>query len=151
MKHMVLYSQSSTNIMMDPLDSFSSNLHPLGHHPLWVYLRDLLRWQWVLLSDWPGGLSLLPRTRCCHGSGWGCAAVFASSICLGCQLGGKMLWFHSFSHQGVASILLPLLCLHTGTHQHDTRLEFTDTELDSRKRIVALGWTCFINLKAKRC
>lgn len=92
---MVLYpdpkrkKKTSMSGMMDLLDSFSNNLHPLDYHPLWVYLGDLLRWHCSLLSDWlcrlpVAAYTLLPwswlRLRC---------SLFASSICLGCQLGGK--------------------------------------------------------------
>lgn len=82
-------AQTSMSGMMDLLDSFSNNLHPLGYHPLRVYLGDLLGWQHSLLSDWlcrllVAAYTLLPwsrlRLRC---------SLFASSICLGCQLGGK--------------------------------------------------------------
>lgn len=76
---------------------------------------------------------LLPRTRCCHGFGWGCAAVFASSICLGCQLGGKCCdsthfltggWHPSCCHSSVSTLArintIPAISS-SGAQQHDSK------------------------------
>lgn len=68
---------------------------------------------------------LLQCTRCCHGFGWGCATVFfpAPSV-LGVswvENGVISLIFSLGVGVGVASAVLPLLCLHTGTRQHGAR------------------------------
>lgn len=88
-------------ILHQPLNSFGTELHPLDDHPLSLHLRDTLRWQWVLFSDWPGSL---PAAACALLPWFRPMQFYPRSICLGCQLGGGggkyMLRFHSFSQWG---------------------------------------------------
>lgn len=79
---------------------------------------------------------LLLRARCCHGFGCGCAAVFASSICLGCQLGGKCCDSTHFLSRGWEGWRHPSCChssVSSLAHVNTIRDSSSDTWLDSKE------------------
>lgn len=89
---------------------------------------------------------LLQCTCCCHGFGWGCAAVFfffPSSICLGCQLGGKCCDFTHFLTGGGGGGGIRRAATPLPSHWH------TPTQRPAHSPTVrktpARGWTCFVH------
>lgn len=84
---------------------------------------------------------LLQCTRCCHGFGWGCATVFffPSSICLGCQLGGKWSDFSHFLTGGGGGGGIRRAATPLPSHWHTPTRR--PTQSATVKMIPAQGWT----------
>lgn len=75
-------TRSSLLWWIHPPDSFNTNLTSIRQSSSLTCFYGTSFFSAIGLAGF-----LLPR--CCHGFDLSCAAVFASSICLGCQLGGK--------------------------------------------------------------